>query len=84
MLGHPVPASLKEYLSLTTLKESHGHHTGNQMLQALLHDHESVITTLHAGIALANSQQDDGTADLLIQRLRSHEKMAWFLRSHFK
>lgn len=83
MLGEKTPASLKSFLSLTSLKESDRSLTGNQMLEALVKDHEEIIKKLHKGIAFANDNGDDGTGDLLIQRLRSHEKMAWFLRSHF-
>lgn len=83
MLGQKTPASLKSFLSLTSLKETEGTLTGNQMLEALVKDHEAVIKKLHEGIVFANDHGDEGTGDLLIQRLRAHEKMAWFLRSHF-
>jgi starvation-inducible DNA-binding protein len=84
MLGEKTPASLKSFLSLTSLKEVEGSLTGNQMLEALVKDHETIIKKLHESIAFANDHSDEGTGDLLIQRLRSHEKMAWFLRSHFE
>lgn len=83
MLQAKSPASLKEFLSLTSLKEELNHSlTGNQMIEALVKDHEAIIKILHENITFANEQGDDGTGDLLIQQLRSHEKMAWFLRSH--
>lgn len=82
MLQEKTPASLKEFLALTNLKESEGMLTGDQMLEELVHDHEFMIKNLHTGIPFATDLGDDGTADLFIQRLRAHEKMAWFLRSH--
>lgn len=82
MLQAPAPGSLKEFLSLTSLKESTTIPNGNAMLQELMTDHETIIQELHIGIILSTDHGDEGTADLLIQRLRAHEKMAWFLRSH--
>lgn len=83
MIGLKSPASLKQFLALTSLKESDSSLTGDAMLEILVKDHETIIKNLHAGIKIATEHGDDGTADLFIERLRAHEKMAWFLRSHF-
>ena len=84
MLQIRTPASLKQFLTLTCLKESEEILTGDEMLEELVNDHETMIKNLHVGIQLATKLADDGTADLFIQRLRAHEKMAWFLRSHLE
>lgn len=78
------PGSMKEFLSLTILKEASGKYTGNQMIENLLHDHTLIINYLHGFITQANDQHDDGTSDLFIDRIREHEKTAWILRSHLK
>lgn len=84
MLNRHTPATLKEFLSLTTLHEDTQHKTGPQMLKALLKDHENVICELRDDLALLEEDNDEGTIDFLIGRLRAHEKMAWMLRSHLK
>lgn len=81
MLGHRSPGSMKEFLALTSLKESSRDLSANQMIEELVKDHEALIKDLHVGISLAEEHEDQGTADLFIQQLRSHEKMAWMLRS---
>lgn len=82
MLGERSPASLKEFLKLASLKESTESLTGDQMIQILLEDHESVIKNLRKEIQRSSESDDEGTADLLINCLRFHEKTAWMLRSH--
>jgi starvation-inducible DNA-binding protein len=55
--------------------------SGDEMLQELIKDHEKICIFLRDRIALASNLSDEGTADLLIQRLRAHEKSAWMVRS---
>jgi len=81
-LGERTPATLKQFLEMTTLKESKGDLSGDEMINQLLHDHESIIKSLRGYIEHASKLHDEGTADLLIQHLRFHEKTAWMLRSH--
>ncbi|MBS4164502.1 Uncharacterized protein PRO82_001831 [Candidatus Protochlamydia amoebophila] len=83
MLGEQAPGSLKQFLEMTSLKESDGDLGGDDMLQQLLKDHESICSHLRERIDQSSELGDEGTADLLIQRLRGHEKAAWMLRSHF-
>jgi starvation-inducible DNA-binding protein len=82
MLGERSPGSLKQFLEMTSLKESDGDLNGDDMLQQLLTDHEIICGQLRERIDQSSELGDEGTADLLIQRLRAHEKSAWMLRSH--
>lgn len=83
MLQAKSPGSMTEFLKLGTLKESSAKSlSANQMIYELLVDHEAVIKDLHRDIAKANAAGDDGTADMMIQRIRFHEKASWMLRSH--
>ncbi len=85
-IGHYAPATLKSYLSLTHLTEqtrekndSHG------FIKELLADHESIILLLRQHIkSFANDFHDLGTSDFVTGLMETHEKMAWFLRSHLK
>lgn len=54
------------------------------MIADLLEDHEQIIRYLREDIKLAEELDDEGTADLLVATLRSHESMAWMLRSSLK
>ena len=77
------PASMKEFLEITTLQENEGPLSANDMIQQLLHDHETIANYLRPKISVIQKLGDEGSADLLIERLRVHEKTAWMLRSHF-
>ncbi|MEP7363663.1 MAG: DNA starvation/stationary phase protection protein [Acidobacteriota bacterium] len=82
-LGGIAPGSLAEMLALTTLKEAPGGSMKSQeMVGALLSDHEAVIVSLREGLEAAQSKFGDaGTADFLTGLMEEHEKMAWMLRS---
>lgn len=83
ILGERSPGSLKQFIDMTSLKESDGNLSADKMLHELLKDHETLCRYIRERIELAAKLGDEGTADLLIQRLRAHEKSAWMLRSHF-
>lgn len=83
MLRFRAPASMQEFLEISSLEESIGDISADEMIQILLNDHESIASKIRPYIPEAQKKGDEGSADLLIQRLRSHEKTAWMLRSHF-
>ncbi|AZL16270.1 Dps family protein [Rickettsiales endosymbiont of Stachyamoeba lipophora] len=82
MLGHITPATTIEFNKLSTIKECELPFTANAMLQALSSDHELMIIELRNSITLLDNNMDEGTKDLLIERLQAHEKTCWMLASH--
>lgn len=82
MLHQATPASMREFLKLTHLKEAAGSYTGDKMIAELCQDHKEIAAFLRTHIEAVQKLGDEGSADLMIQRLRIHEKAAWFLRSH--
>jgi starvation-inducible DNA-binding protein len=82
MLGERCPGSLKQFIDMSSLKESDGDISADEMLRELLEDHEALCRFIREPIEHASKLGDEGTTDLLIQRLRTHEKNAWMLRSH--
>lgn len=80
-LDFVTPASFAQFLQLTTLKETTGTLSSQQMLQQLLADHEQIIREGREMIKTAQGVNDEGSADLVIERLREHEKTAWMLRA---
>jgi starvation-inducible DNA-binding protein len=83
-IGHYAPASLKTYLALTHLSEQiQGKNDSEHFIKELLSDHESMILILREYIkSFATVQHDAGTSDFISGLMKTHEKMAWFLRSH--
>jgi starvation-inducible DNA-binding protein len=80
-LGSPAPASFSEFQKLSSLKDSTGKLSAEQMIKALLKDHETVLHHLDIIFAQAEKANDQGTIDMLTERMRAHEKTAWMLRS---
>lgn len=82
MLEHPTPATMKDFLKLATIKETEGYPAGQQMIRILVNDHEHIIREIRPKIAEFTEMHDDGSSDMLIGRIREHEKIVWMLRSH--
>lgn len=80
-LGVKSPGSYQEFLKLTSIKENVSDLSATQMIQELVSGHEAVIRTARGLFSMVNEAHDEPTNDILIQRLRVHEKTAWMLRS---
>jgi starvation-inducible DNA-binding protein len=75
------PAGLSHFIKLSSLKEDLGIPTTKEMLKQLMKDHETVAHLATLITAKAQKAQDEATVDVLIERIREHEKTAWMLRS---
>lgn len=85
-LGHYAPATLQLMLELTHLSEqTRSKNDAAGFITELLADHEAIIIHLRENInRFANELGDLGTSDFITGLMETHEKMAWFLRSHLK
>jgi len=85
-LGALSIGTLKEFLQLTTLKETPGKNPDQQgMLKELLADHETVIKALRKNIDDCEDKfKDKGTADFLNNIMQQHETIAWTLRRYLR
>ena len=81
-MGRVSPGSLKEFLELATLHEARSGLSANEMLIDLAESHEAVVKFMRKAIDTSTELGDVGTADMLTEALRDHEKAAWLLRSH--
>jgi starvation-inducible DNA-binding protein len=81
-LHMPAPASFAQFLKLTCLEEETGMPTADEMLKRLLNDHQIITRNLLRLFELAAQAKDEATADLITERMRSHEQTVWMLRSH--
>lgn len=82
MLGHRAPGTMAFFLENATLDEATGHSTGDEMIQTLARDHQSLSNWLQSKIPETQKLNDEGTADLYIELLRAHQKQSWMLLSH--
>lgn len=84
-LGQPAIGTMKEFLSLATLKEAgKGKHKADEMVSNLLADHEAIVTSMRKLIEEASNTKDEGTVDMLTGLMEQHEKTAWMLRSYLE
>jgi starvation-inducible DNA-binding protein len=80
-LGYPAPGSYAEYSRLSSIKEAKGVPAATKMISELVAGHEAVARTTHKAFPVVEKANDQPTADLLTQRMQTHEKTAWMLRS---
>ncbi len=80
-LGYPAPGSYKEFAALTSIKDSSGTVSANEMIRQLVEGQETVVRTAREVLPVAEKVGDQPTVDLLSARMEVHEKNAWMLRS---
>lgn len=81
-LGGRALGSMKEFLAKARLIESPSVPLKEEaMVAELLSDHEALVRSLRKDVDVAARLGDQGTADFLTGLMRTHEKMAWMLRS---
>ena len=80
-LGVKAPGSYSEFVKLTSIDEATGDENAEDMIRALVAGQETVARTAREAFPAADAGNDEPTADLLTQRMQTHEKNAWMLRS---
>ena len=83
-LGYNAPGSYPEFIKLGSIKEEPGLADAadwREMVRQLVVGNEAVCRTARKAPRHADDAGDDPTVDLLTQRLQTHEKYAWMLRS---
>ncbi|KOR49239.1 ferritin [Xanthomonas oryzae] len=83
-LGYNAPGSYREFVALTSIAEEPGLSDSadwREMVRQLVGGNEAVCRTARKVLGTADDAGDDPTVDLLTQRLQTHEKYAWMLRS---
>jgi starvation-inducible DNA-binding protein len=83
-LGHFVDATFASFSKKTKIKDHKPTTSWKEMVKALVKGHELISKRYRPFILDAQENNDEMTADLVIERLRFHEKAAWLLRSHIK
>jgi starvation-inducible DNA-binding protein len=83
-LGYNAPGSYTEFVKLTSIPEEPGLSNSadwKEMVRQLVVGNEAVCRTARITLKTADTGNDDPTVDLMTQRLNTHEKYAWMLRS---
>jgi starvation-inducible DNA-binding protein len=80
-LGERAPGSYAEFGKMTSIEEATGTSDAKSMIKQLVEGNEAVVKTARGIFDTADSAGDEATTDLLTQRLQTHEKAAWMLRS---
>lgn len=80
-LGVHAPGSYKDFAKLSSIPEADGVPAAEEMIRQLVQGQEAVARTARDVFTAADAANDQPTADLLTQRLQTHEKTAWMLRS---
>ena len=83
-LGYNAPGSYAEFIRLSSIAEEPGLSDAadwREMVRQLVVGNEAVCRTARKVLDTAEQGDDDPTVDLMTQRLQTHEKYAWMLRS---
>ncbi len=83
-LGFNAPGSYREFVALSSITEEPGltdSANWQEMVRQLVVGNEAVCRTARHVLEIADDADDAPTEDLLTQRLQTHEKYAWMLRS---
>ena len=80
-LGFPAPGTYREFGKLSSIEESKGVPSAEDMIRELVAGQEAVVKTARSVFPLVDKVNDEPSADLLTQRMQVHEKTAWMLRS---
>ncbi len=83
-LGFNAPGSYAEFIRLSSIKEEPGLTDSadwREMVRQLVVGNEAVCRTARQVLDTADDADDAPTEDLMTQRLQTHEKYAWMLRS---
>jgi len=83
-LGFNAPGSYREFVALSSIAEEPGLTDSadwKEMVRQLVVGNEAVCRTARKVLDIADDADDAPTEDLMTQRLQSHEKYAWMLRS---
>lgn len=84
IIGHKAPATFKEFEQLKRIKDGDSSLDANQMVIELAQDHDILVKDLNKSLKLAQDSHDEGTVNLLAERIGWHEKARWMLKSSCK
>ena len=79
-LGFKAPGSYGEFAKLTSIPDGKNTNDAKTMIKELVDGQETVVRTCRELFPAVDEANDEPTADLLTNRMQTHEKAAWMLR----
>lgn len=83
-IGGFAPGTLASLIKASALDESGQLPDAGAMIEQLAADNRDIVNTLYEAMKPAEDKGDEGTVDMLVGRIKIHEKAAWMLESHLK
>ncbi|MFP4133525.1 MAG: Dps family protein [Halothece sp.] len=80
-LGAVAPGSYSQFAELSSVSETRDVPSAQEMVRLLVEANETVVRTARSVFQAAERANDEATADLVTERMGTHEKTAWMLRS---
>lgn len=84
IMGHRAPATFDAFNRLKTIKDGDSSIEANQMVIELAQDNSTLVKDLNRALKIAQSNEDEGTVNLLSDRIGAHEKAHWMLNASIK
>ncbi|MFD3445893.1 Dps family protein [Microbacteriaceae bacterium 4G12] len=81
--GQPI-ATMREYLETSSVKESTGKETAEEMVRTIVDDYSALLSELKEGMKIADEAEDDTTADMFLAIYTTLEKHVWMLSAFLK
>jgi len=81
VMGEDAPGTFADFIKLSPFKQRSNFKNANDMVGYLLDGHDVMIASCKKAIDIANKGGDEATADLLTERIASHGKTSWMLRT---
>jgi len=75
------PGTYKDFVELSSIEEVQGVPEALNMVKILTKSHEQVVKTCRSALKVAQDADDESSAALISDRMRTHEKTAWMLRA---
>ena len=75
------PGTYQAFSKLSSIKEVDGVPTAEKMVTLLTQGHEQVVKTCRTALLVAQDANDESSAALISDRMRTHEKTTWMLRA---
>lgn len=80
-LGEKTPGTFAFFMNHTSIKNGNENATEIEMLKELLDDQYNIIKTLENALKDAKDVNDEVVASFLIERMTTHRKNAWMMKS---
>lgn len=81
IMGHKAPATFNDFNRLKTIKDGNSSLSANEMVTELASDNNVLVNDLNNAIKLAQENNDEGSINLLSDRIGAHEKAHWMLNA---